>query len=212
MRLLVATRSAHKMSEIRRILSDVPELQLMDLDGAGVPYEAEEDALEPFDSFEANARSKAEYFHGRTGLPTVADDSGLAVDALGGGPGVRSKRFSPTPGLEGRERDLANNAYLLERMAGLPPEKRGAHYVCVAVLVTGRGDSVVCRGEAAGRILEAPVGEGGFGYDPLFFDSQLERSFAQISQEEKNVRSHRGRAFRALADVLSRGSSDLGRS
>lgn len=211
MQLLVATRSAHKMSEIRRVLSEVPALRLLDLDEAGVPYHASEESLEPYDTFEANARSKAAHFHARTGLPTVADDSGLAVDALGGAPGVRSKRFAPVAGLQGPERDLANNAHLLERMAGLPPEERGAHYVCVAVLVTGRGQPVVCRGEAVGRILEAPVGEGGFGYDPLFFDPELRRSFAQISQEQKNARSHRGRAFRALAEVLSRRSSDLGR-
>jgi len=211
MQLLVATRSAHKMSEIRRILSDVPNLHLLDLDEAGVPYDPTEEALEPHDTFEANARSKAAHFHERTGLPTVADDSGLAVDALGGAPGVRSKRFSPAVGLGGLELDLANNAYLMDRMAGLPTEERGAHYVCVAVLVTGKGDPVVCRGEAAGRILEAPVGDGGFGYDPLFFDPELGRSFAEISREEKNARSHRGRAFRALADVLRRRSPDLGR-
>jgi len=212
MDLLVATRSAHKMSEIRRILSGAPGLRLLDLDEAGIAHDDAEEALEPYDSFEANARSKAEYFHDLTGLPTVADDSGLAVTALGGAPGVRSKRFSPSPDLEGLERDRANNAYLLERLAGIPPEERGARYVCVAVLVTGSGKPVVCRGEASGRILDAPVGEGGFGYDPLFYDSDLGRSFAQLSADEKNARSHRGRAFRALAEAVIHGGTDGARA
>ena len=95
MELLLATRSAHKVQEIRTILSGIPRLTVLDLDDIGLEWRDEEEALEPFDTFEENARSKAEYFHMRTGLPTVADDSGLEVDALGGAPGVRSKRFAP---------------------------------------------------------------------------------------------------------------------
>jgi XTP/dITP diphosphohydrolase len=202
MDLVVATRSTDKRLEIRRILAEVPGLTVLDLDEAGVAWDAAEEHLEPWDTFEANARSKAEYFHARTGLPTVADDSGLEVDALDGAPGVRSKRFSPDEGLAGEERDEANNRHLLKLLEGKGPRERGAHYTCVAVLVDGERDPVVCRGEAAGVILPAPRGEGGFGYDPLFFDPALGRTFAEITREEKNARSHRGAAFRALAKVL----------
>lgn len=205
MDLVVATRSRDKMVEIRRILSEVPGLRVLDLDEAGVPYDEAEEALEPFDSFEANARSKAEYFRGKTGLPTVADDSGIAVDALGGAPGVYSKRFSPEEGLEGLERDQANNRHLLRLLEGKAASERAARYVCVAVLVGATAEPLVFRGEAPGRILEEPRGRGGFGYDPLFFDPALDRTFAEISQDDKNARSHRGRAFRALATHLVQG-------
>ncbi len=202
MDLVVATRSKDKMREIRGILGNVPGVTVLDLDEARVAYEAAEERLEPYDTFEDNARSKAEYFHARTGLPTVADDSGLEVDALDGAPGVRSKRFSPDEGLEGEERDEANNRHLLKLLEGKEPQERGAHYTCVAVLVDGEGDPVVCRGEASGVILPARRGEGGFGYDPLFLDPALGRTFAEITRKEKNARSHRGAAFRALAQVL----------
>lgn len=204
MKLLVATRSRHKMREIRRILAGIPGLELLDLDQAGVPPDPQEEDLEPYDTFEENARSKARWFHARSGLPTVADDSGIVVDALDGAPGVRSKRFSPDEGLTGIDRDLANNAYLLERLTGVAPPARTAHYVCVAVLVNGETEPLVCRGEASGLILEVPQGDNGFGYDPLFFDPELDRTFAEIGQEEKNARSHRGRAFRALAEALGK--------
>ena len=208
MKLLLATRSAHKAAEIRRILAEVPGLELVDLGEAGVPETPEEELLEPHDTFEANARSKAAWFRERTGLPTLADDSGLEVDALGGAPGVRSKRFAPVPeGVEGQARDDANNTHLLERLEGVPAESRTARYVCVAVLDDGRGDPRAFRGEAPGVILEAGRGEGGFGYDPLFLDLQLGRTFAQVSPEEKNARSHRGRAFRALAAHLRDGGA-----
>jgi XTP/dITP diphosphohydrolase len=203
MDLVVATRSRDKMAEIRRILSGVPGLRVLDLDEAGVPYEEAEEALEPFDSFEANARSKALHFHRKTGLPTVADDSGLAVDSLGGAPGVYSKRFAPGEGLDGLARDQANNRHLLDLLRGTEGEERSARYVCVAVLVGAADEHLVFRGEAPGRILEGPRGTGGFGYDPLFFDPELDRTFAEISQDEKNARSHRGRAFRALAARLA---------
>jgi XTP/dITP diphosphohydrolase len=174
----------------------------VDLDEAGIPYSPEEEGLEPYDTFEENARSKAAYFRERSGLPTVADDSGLMVDALDGRPGVRTKRFAPVEGLEGQEQDDANNAHLIELLGGVPPEERGARYVCVAVLDRGEGVPVQFRGEAPGRILDLPQGSNGFGYDPIFFDDELGVTFAQISQEKKNARSHRGAAFRALGDYL----------
>jgi XTP/dITP diphosphohydrolase len=202
--LLAATRSHHKLLEIRELLSDVADLQVLDLNEAGVPFDPEEEHLEPHDTFEENALSKAAYFRARSGLPTVADDSGLVVPALGGEPGVRSKRFAPDVRAEGHELDAANNRHLLVRLAGRPAEERAARFVCVAALVDGERPPLVCRGEAPGVILEAERGSGGFGYDPLFLDPELGKSFAELSREEKNRRSHRGRAFRTLADQLRR--------
>jgi XTP/dITP diphosphohydrolase len=202
MRLVVATRSKHKMAEIRRILSDVPDLELLDLDDAGVEYDPEEESLEPFETFEENAASKAEYFFQRTGLPTVADDSGLEVDALDGRPGVRTKRFAPEAGLDGEARDRANNAHLLHLLEGLPSEERGARYVCVAAFATEDEETRTFRGEAPGRVLTEGRGGGGFGYDPIILDERSGRSFAELTPEEKNERSHRGRAFRGLGLFL----------
>lgn len=200
--LLVATRSSDKLAEIRRILAPISGLEVVDLNDAGIPSSPDEDGIEPHDTFEDNAASKARYFQALGGLPTVADDSGLVVDALGGAPGVRSKRFAPERGLQGEARDLENNRHLLELLQGTPEEERTARYVCVAVLVDGAGEESRFRGEARGRIAEAPRGRAGFGYDPLFFDPELGRTFAEITREEKNERSHRGRAFRALGQHL----------
>ncbi len=206
MRLVVATRSRHKMREIREILSGVEGLEVLSLDDAGVPYEEEEEHLEPHDTFEENARSKALHFFGKTGCPTVADDSGLEVETLQGAPGVRTKRFAPGDDLEGEARDLANNAHLLGLLEGRAPEERGARYVCVAALARGEEGVRCFRGEAPGRVLEAPRGTGGFGYDPVILDEASGRSFAELTPEEKNDRSHRGRAFRALEEALRKGS------
>jgi XTP/dITP diphosphohydrolase len=201
-RLLVATRSAHKLAEIRSILAGLAGWTVVGLDEVGLAYEAAEEALEPFETFEENARSKARYFHERTGLPTVADDSGLVVDALDGAPGVRSKRFAPIE-LEGEERDRANNRHLLALLGDRPATERTAHYVCVVALVEpGRRPQELHRGEAEGRILHEERGAGGFGYDPLFYVPELGRTFAEIAPLDKDARSHRGRAFRALAGSL----------
>lgn len=202
MKLLVATRSRHKVAEIREILADVPDLQLLDLEDAGVPETAEEEHLEPHQTFEENAISKASYFLGVTGLPTVADDSGLEVRALGGAPGVRSKRFAPAETLEGLARDRANNRYLLERLRALGAADRGARYVCAAAMVEEGRPPLVLRGEAHGVIIDEPRGEGGFGYDAHVLDPDLGVTFAEMSAVEKNRRSHRGKAFAALADEL----------
>jgi len=202
MRLVVATRSVHKMNEIREILADVPELELLNLDDAGVVYTPEEEDLEPFETFEENASSKAQYFRRKTGTPTVADDSGLEVDALNGAPGVRTKRFAPGDDLEGEARDQANNAHLLAMLGGKPPEVRGARYVCVAALAWDEDLVETFRGEAPGIVLEEPRGFAGFGYDPIILDEASGRSFAELTADEKNSRSHRGRAFRAMAEAL----------
>ena len=204
MELLLATRSAHKVQEIRTILSGIPRLTVLDLDDIGLEWRDEEEALEPFDTFEENARSKAEYFHTRTGLPTVADDSGLEVDALGGAPGVRSKRFAPVEGLTGHKLDQENNNYLVERLGALELEKRTGQYVCVAALLGFASQMIVTRGEARGLILTEPRGDAGFGYDPYFFEPDLDMTFAELHPDQKNELSHRGKAFRALAIILER--------
>lgn len=202
-KLVVATRSQAKLAEIRRILGEGPELHVLDLDEAGVPPDPAEEHLEPHDTFEENALSKARHFHALTGLPTVADDSGLEVDALAGAPGVRSKRFAPEEGLEGKALDQANNRHLLRLLEGVPHAERGARYVCTAVLVDGDAPPLVRRGEVSGVIAEQPRGAGGFGYDPLFLVPSLGKTFAEISMQEKNAMSHRGRAFQALALALA---------
>ncbi len=201
MKLLIATRSQHKLNEIREILADVPELELLGLHEAGVDYDPAEEELEPYDTFEENAISKARYFFEKTGLPTASDDSGLAVDALGGAPGVRSKRFAPG-GLDGDERDQANNRHLLSRLEGVDDTERTARYVCVVAWVDGAGERRTFRGEVEGRIAREPRGNGGFGYDPLFFVPDLGMTFASALIAEKHARSHRGRAFRAFRDQL----------
>ncbi len=201
MRLLVATRSGHKLEEVRTILGDASGIEVLGPDDVGVRYQPEEEDLEPYETFEENALSKARYFHQRTGLVTVADDSGLCVDALGGRPGVHSKRFAPGTS-SGLARDLANNAYLLELLTGVPEAKRTARYVCVAALVEDGEERRFARGEVEGLIALSPGGSGGFGYDPLFHVPELGRTFGEASPEEKHAISHRGRAFRALAGIL----------
>jgi XTP/dITP diphosphohydrolase len=202
MRLLVATRSKHKMREIRRILADVTGLVVQDLDEAGIPPDYVEDELEVHETFEENALAKASHFFGLAGIATLADDSGIAVDALDGAPGVRSKRFAPDAGLTGRARDDANNRYLVGQLQGVQPDERTARYVCVAALLEPDRDPVLLRGEAVGVIVDAPRGSGGFGYDPHVLDTELGITFAEMSPEQKNARSHRGAAFRKLADLL----------
>ena len=205
MKLLLATRSTHKAREVRRVLGGegLEGCTIITLDDAGIPWTEAEEELEPHDTFEENAASKARYFARLSGLATVSDDSGLEVDALDGRPGVRTKRFAPPGRYPGLPQDDANNRHLVECLAGLPPSARGARYVCVACLVDpGTGAVSSYRGEAAGRILIVPRGTGGFGYDPLFFDPELDRSYAELTPAEKDARSHRGRAFRALSAAL----------
>ncbi|MGI9626878.1 MAG: RdgB/HAM1 family non-canonical purine NTP pyrophosphatase [Longimicrobiales bacterium] len=202
MNVLLATRSAHKAGEIREILG--PNISLLTLEEAGLEWLPEEEELEPYDTFEANALSKAQYFSRRSGLATIADDSGLEVDALNGAPGVRTKRFAKAEDFPGLDQDQANNQHLLSRLDGVEEQGRGARFVCVAVLLTlGPPTETVFRGEAEGRILPEMVGAGGFGYDPVFFDPEVGKSFAELSLDEKNARSHRGKAFRALAKHLN---------
>lgn len=207
MKLLVATRSSGKMPEIRRILAGVPHLEVLSLSEAGIEPDPAEDDLEPYDTFEENALSKARYFHEKSGLPTVADDSGIVVDALRGAPGVRSKRFAPEAGvdgdgLEGRALDRANNRHLVERLRGVSTEDRTARYVCVAVLVEEGRPPARFRGEASGVVVDEPRGSQGFGYDPHVYDPGLDKTYAEMTPAQKDARSHRGHAFRRLAEAL----------
>ncbi|HEX9582873.1 MAG TPA: non-canonical purine NTP pyrophosphatase [Gemmatimonadales bacterium] len=206
-RLLVATRSPGKRREIETILA-LTERDLAFPEDLGLWQRPEEGGLETAESFEGNARRKAEYFVRLTGLETVADDSGLEVFALGGQPGVRSRRFAlydgPPAGL-----DAANNAELLKRLAGAPPERRRAQYRCVAVYLSGASANPrAFEGTCLGRVLQAPRGVGGFGYDPLFLSDELGMTFGEAEPHAKHAVSHRGRAFRGFADWLTRQRRD----
>lgn len=194
--MLVATRSRHKLREMREILADAP-VRFLGLDELGLPEREEEADLEPFETFAQNAISKARYFHTRSGIPTIADDSGLCVDALRGGPGVRTKRFAPDDWAARWGRDEANNRSLLERLGETPDADRGAHYRCAIAVVHDTGHEVF-EGRVDGRIARAPRGDGGFGYDPLFIPSGEELTYAELSPEVKMRTSHRANALREL--------------
>ncbi len=201
MKLLAATRSAGKQREFRRVLEPAG-LEVVFPDDIGLYPAPAEDLLELGDTFEANARRKAEHFARLSGLPTVADDSGLEVLSLGGAPGVRSRRWAGASGSDA-EVDAANNAELLRRLAGAAGTRRAARYRCVLVYLPGHGAIPrVLEGSCAGRILEEPKGQGGFGYDPLFFSDELGKSFGEASAAEKDAVSHRGRALLELTALL----------
>ncbi len=199
-RLLVATRSPHKLEELRELAGDLP-LDFVSLADLGVPETEEEETIEVHGTFAENAAAKARHFHRRTGMPTLADDSGLCVDALDGGPGVRTKRFAPDEMVERWGRDEANNRHLLERLSGVPREERGAHYHCSLAVRTDEA-SLVVQGKVDGRIASEPRGEGGFGYDPLFVVPEHGRTFAELPPEVKGSMSHRAEAIRALLPWL----------
>jgi XTP/dITP diphosphohydrolase len=200
-KLLVATRSRGKQREAQRLLES-SGIEIVFPDQAGVGISSEEELLELHPTFEGNARAKAEYFHRRTGLPTVADDSGLEVFAMGGEPGVRSKRWA---GQDGPDHvvEKANNEFLLRRLLGAPPLKRKARYRCVLALVRG-GKLLpeIFEGTCSGTIAEAPSGTGGFGYDPLFLSDELGMTFGEAAPDAKDNVSHRGRAFAQLRAAI----------
>jgi len=201
-KLLVATRSSGKQAEVRALFA-ATGIEVVFPDQAGVPTTSAEDGLELHDSFRGNALAKATYFAKKTGLPTVADDSGLEVFALGGEPGVRSKRWAGAAGTEGNV-DEANNAYLLRRLSGAAGSRRKARYRCVLAYLKGpHALPEFFEGQCTGEIREAALGENGFGYDPLFQSDDLGRSFGQATSQEKQAVSHRGRAFASLIQVLT---------
>lgn len=194
--VVLATRSPHKVEEIRELLSGL-RWEVVSLEELGEEERPEERSIERFDSFEENALAKARYFHGRTGRFTLADDSGLCVDELGGGPGVHTKRFAPAELGERWGRDEANNRYLLEKLRGVPEERRTARYRCAIAAYDGSR----CRiwtGKVEGRVAREPRGTGGFGYDPLFVVPEYGGTFAELPQEVKNRVSHRARALEAV--------------
>lgn len=202
--LLIASRSADKIREISEILQPALRGRLVSLLDAGIPPDPAEDDVEAYGTFRENALAKAAYFHRITGMTVLADDSGIEVDALGGAPGVLSKRFAARPGLTGLALDQANNQLLLDRLAGLPPDQRGARYVCAAVLWSQPArPPVTAIGTCRGIILDGPRGTGGFGYDPLFLLPELQHTFGELEAAQKHRFSHRARAFRALAAHLS---------
>ncbi|GAB3236851.1 RdgB/HAM1 family non-canonical purine NTP pyrophosphatase [Glycomyces halotolerans] len=194
MKVLLATRNAGKIAELRRILAEAaPSVDLVGLDAVDPYPETPETEL----TFAGNALLKARDGLRRTGLATIADDSGLAVEALNGMPGVLSARWA------GRAKDdAANNALLLDQLADLPDERRGAKFVCAAALVRPDGSHLVVHGEMHGRIARAERGANGFGYDPLFIPDGHDRTSAELDPDEKNAISHRGRAFRELASRI----------
>jgi XTP/dITP diphosphohydrolase len=197
-RVVLASNNAGKLRELRRILEPLG-FELVSPRDLGLTGEPEEDG----GSFLANALIKARYWAERTGLPAIADDSGLCVDTLGGAPGVDSAYFA------GRDADdAANKAKLIEAMRGVPTEKRTAHYHCTAVCVREDGEYAVAEGRAVGVVLDTPRGTGGFGYDPLMLDPVSGKTYAEMDADEKDAVSHRGRAFRALARSLTAFLSD----
>jgi XTP/dITP diphosphohydrolase len=199
-RLVLATRNAGKLRELRELLrGQVPGLdvdtQVVDAAAAGAP-----DVVESGVTFEENALLKAEQTARATGLIAVADDSGLAVDVLGGAPGIFSARWSGRHG-----DDAANLELLLAQLADIPAERRGAAFVCAAAIArpsAGPQHNHTERGELRGSLLTAPRGDGGFGYDPILVPEGLQRTCAELAPEEKNAISHRGIAFRALLPHL----------
>ncbi len=200
--LLVATRSEGKLREIRPIFT-AAGLTLVSLDELEIEESPEEDQLEPYATFEENALSKARYFYEISGgIPTIGDDSGLEVAALGGQPGVRSKRWAGREDLKGADLDLENNRALVTSLDGIADTS--ARYVCVAAYVAV-GLELTARGETSGSITRAARGAGGFGYDPYFLSSELGRTFGESTQTEKERVSHRGRAFRELLTRIKSG-------
>jgi len=200
-RLLVATRSRHKLRELQELL-DLRHAEVVSPDDVGVPDEPDETGL----TFETNARLKARFYAARSGLPSLADDSGLEVDSLGGRPGVHTRRYAGP-----KATDADNNARLLEELEGVPTEGRGARYVCVLALALPeprgpRGGIRVrtVRGTFRGRIATMLRGDGGFGYDPLFLVPEYGRTFGELPPEVKQAMSHRANAFKQLRPVLER--------
>lgn len=192
-RLLLATRNEGKLAELRRILADAVDVELIGLQDIP-PYD---ETPETGATFAENALLKAREGAKQSGLVTVADDSGLAVDALNGMPGVLSARWA------GQARDdVANLELVLDQLADVPNQRRGASFVCAAAFVATDGEERVVEGRMPGRIIRAPQGTGGFGYDPIFVANGQTVTNAELSPVDKDAISHRGQAFRKLAEIV----------
>ena len=202
-KLLLATRNQGKVIEFKRILDALApgEIDLVGLDQfPGLP-----DVDETGTTFEENALLKAREMSTATGLPAIADDSGLCVDALHGAPGIFSARWAGEHG-----NDQANLEKVLEQLRDVPEDSRGAYFICVAALYLPDGSTHCEEGRFYGDILRAPIGENGFGYDPIFRPQGMEISSAQMSAEAKDAVSHRGKALRAIAPFVLKALKSLG--
>lgn len=186
-RIVLATNNPKKRVELERILDGL-DVELVPMGDLGLPSPVEDG-----DTFEDNALLKARAAATATGLPALADDSGLVVDALGGAPGVISSRWAGADG-----DDVANNAKLVRELADVPAEERSARFVAVAALVTPDGEEHTVRGTMEGRVRDVPTGDGGFGYDPYFVAAGNDVSNAELTPSQKDAISHRGAAFRAI--------------
>ncbi|NAZ88186.1 RdgB/HAM1 family non-canonical purine NTP pyrophosphatase [Kineococcus indalonis] len=194
-RVVLATRNAHKVGELRAVLAPLlPGVQVLGVDA----FEDVPEVAETGVTFEENALLKARAVAAATGVVAVADDSGIAVDVLGGSPGVFSALWAGRHG-----DDAANLHLLLAQVADVPEQHRGGAFVCAAALATPAGEEHVVLGTLRGHLATAPAGAGGFGYDPVFVPEGATRTLAEHSAQEKNAISHRGRAFTALAPVLA---------
>ena len=195
-KLVLATRNQGKITEFRRILEELApgQIELLGVDQFPNLVDVEETGS----TFEENSLLKARYTSEATGLPAIADDSGLCIDALNGDPGIFSARWAGSHG-----DDRANIEKVLEQLKDVPDEQRTAYFICVASLVMPDGRHTVAEGRFQGRILHKPVGQNGFGYDPIFQPLGLSISSAEMSAEEKDLVSHRGKSLRAIApDVI----------
>lgn len=195
MKLVLASNNAHKLEELRAMLSKL-NMEVISQREAGISIEPVEDGQ----TFEENSYIKAKTIMDACGLPTIADDSGLMVDALDGAPGVYSARFGGEKCATDRER----LEYLLEMMKEVPDEKRGAKFVSVITMLTPDGKKIVARGECFGNILHEAHGCNGFGYDPVFFVPEKGCTFAQLPPDEKNQISHRAKALALFAETVRR--------
>lgn len=192
-RLLLATKSAGKIAELRRMTQDSVD-EWIGLD----QFPAIAESPETGETFSANAREKALYYSAATGLPALADDSGLEVDALGGAPGVHSAYYAGHP-----RDDARNNQKLVADLRGVPDARRGARFVCAMALAAGGRILLESRGTVEGRIIDTPRGVNGFGYDPHFLILERGLTTAELSPDEKSAISHRGNALRAMLEQLS---------
>lgn len=196
MDMILASRNKKKIREMETILAQNMEgVRLLSLDDVGFVGDIEEDG----ETYEENALIKARTAveAGNHRYPAIADDSGLSVDALNGAPGVYSARYAG-----GHGDDAANNALLLKNLADVPAEERIARFVCCIALVYPDGREITVRGETEGLIIDEARGEGGFGYDPYFYYQPLGKTFSELTAEEKNAISHRGKAIAKLAEIL----------
>jgi XTP/dITP diphosphohydrolase len=195
--VFLASRNAKKLEEMRRILDEhLADIEVLGLDD--VP--AYDEPVEDQPTFEGNALLKARAGLAATGLPSIADDSGLCVDALNGMPGVLSARWSGQP-----KSDQRNNALLLEQLADVPDERRGAHFTCVVAFCAGGHDELVVEGRMNGQVIRETRGSGGFGYDVLFEAVEFPgRTTAELAPADKDAISHRGRALREIAPKIAK--------